>query len=446
MQGNGFRIYEMDKTLMLIYGIKNIEEISFSDLLPTPLPGKQFNVLPSLYVKFDGGKYLNLCSKDKYFDIFVKKVFEVYQKEKDREIIDTRFGPFSSVSKIRIDEKTKKILESGDLTKINEVYKMYDEKKSYDDSLLFQIDELRVILPIFKYHIKQLFDNTDLVINFENNYLNGYRNKYTINCKINGIDEKLLLSFERINSNEVYILVRSYDNIFSPFSMKLNFGKNYISVESYMKDCDLYSSSIYTTSLDTINYENRILKNGVEVIYSNGELPSVDNPYENISRIDNDFSMKWFKMPWNGFYGVNNSITQLSSYESLVNMHNKYLGIIDDEFLIRENTALVYHQDRTFDVNEKDVVLDEVNKSIIGIKPKKDSDYYIVETSFYDDVRKSSYYDTYLSGKHYYHVIEGKELLDIDRSKLISISTDNNIICGADLFSTYEIKKMIRGV
>ena len=50
--------------------IRNIESISITDL--TLNSTNKLLVVPLLMIVYDGRKTLSLCSKDKYFDIFVK--------------------------------------------------------------------------------------------------------------------------------------------------------------------------------------------------------------------------------------------------------------------------------------------------------------------------------------------------------------------------------------
>ena len=56
---NGILINAMDPALVKIYQIKDIEEISFSDMAPSTR-GSKFTVMPNLFVTYDGGKYLSM--------------------------------------------------------------------------------------------------------------------------------------------------------------------------------------------------------------------------------------------------------------------------------------------------------------------------------------------------------------------------------------------------
>ena len=71
----------MDQLLIDIYNIRNLEYVSFWDLHGTS--DSKILVIPAIMINYDGGKTLNLCAKDKYFDTFVRKVVEVYNDEKD---------------------------------------------------------------------------------------------------------------------------------------------------------------------------------------------------------------------------------------------------------------------------------------------------------------------------------------------------------------------------
>ena len=70
------RLYGMDSIMIDIYNIRNIENINIYDIVS---PGSsELDIIPSMLVIYDGGKTINLCSRDKYFDTFVRKVIEVY--------------------------------------------------------------------------------------------------------------------------------------------------------------------------------------------------------------------------------------------------------------------------------------------------------------------------------------------------------------------------------
>ena len=441
----GIMIQTMDPMLIKIYEIKDIEEICLSDFAPSS-QGSKINVLPNLYVRYDGGKYLSLCSQDKYFDVLVRKVFQVYNLEKDRVMIDPDFDPFGSRTKLKIDDRTKQILESGDLTNINEIYSFYDGKKSYHNNLLFQSDELKMMLPMIKYHLKQIFDCTDRVITLEDDYINGYRNNYSINYKIDGIDDTLIISFVRHNNNETALYIRSRDKRFKPLEMFIKFEDTSIEVDTYFKEYNLASSNTYEVKRDnSIINTFRVYKDNKPIIYTNFALEKVDNPVPNLASLDSRDDVTWYKLPWNAMYGANNHVEVLSEVDEIVNIHNKYLALVGNEFVGREYASKEYQRRKTFEANANRVVMDEVNKRIQGILLDREEGIYVIETYFANVIRSNGYYDTYLDDRYFYHLAQNKDFLTgLNRDDLISISQDNNIIRSADLLSLDDIRNLIR--
>ena len=99
------KYYGMDPTLVEIYNIRNIESIKLWDLVSNDEDNKR-TVIPAFMVIYDGGKQLNLCAKDKYFDVFVKKITEVYKDEKNNILEDALTDPFGLSRHIEIDTKS----------------------------------------------------------------------------------------------------------------------------------------------------------------------------------------------------------------------------------------------------------------------------------------------------------------------------------------------------
>lgn len=438
-------IQEMDPMLIKIQEIKDIEEIRFSDLMPSTL-GDKITVLPSLLVVYNGGKMLNLCSKDSYFDVLVRKVFQVYNREKDRVVSDPTYDPFGLKKSLVIDERTKAILEAGDLTKVNEIYSFYDTKKSYDRSLLFQSDTLRMLLPIIKYHLKQIFDWTNRVITFEETTINGFRNNYGLDYKIDGIDDMLLINFVGSDRNVTYLRIRSREGNFKPVEMSISFNNNDITVNTSLSEYGVFASNCYETKKDnTVLNTFRVNKNDQPIIYESTLLETCENPLPNISGIDSDEDMIWYQLPWNAMFGVKNEVQTLGDVDEIVMGHNKYLAIVGKEFMMKEYASKEYRRKKTMEANANRVVMDQVDKTIYGILVSEKDGIYVIETYFDGILRNNGYYDTYLENKYFYHIAQSKEgLKGLKREGLVTISKDDEIIKSADLLVTDDLKKILR--
>ncbi len=433
---------KMDDTLMKIYEIKDIEEINFTDLTPANITESKLVVVPCIYVRYDGGKFLNLCINDKYFDVYIKRIIEVYNEEKDKVIQDDEFNPFGQKT-IKIDEKSKRLLESDILTKINEIYKLYENKKSYDNNLLVQKDEFELLLPLIIYHLKKLLDYTDLNITFNDDIVvNGYRNNYTINCKIDGIDEILYIRFNKKSEFEYSFEIRSSSRKFKPIRFEYGMYDNFISSMIYMDDYNISASDIYKILDNKILHEETIYKDHQRLVHKDGYLPECENNRSDITDIDNSDEMKWFSLPWNALYGINNNIEEVSDTESFLSKHNKYVSFYKDNFMIREYAGKVYRRNKTFNANEYSIGLDEVSKKISGTKLYDNESIYLISTYFQEVESKSGYYDTYLNRKYYYHLIDKKD--KFTPMNLVSVSKDDDIIYGADLEDKDNVKMILR--
>ena len=203
------QIYYTDKLLIDINNIKNLQAVWLENITQAKINNK-FIYYPSLCISYDGGKFLSLMYNEKYFDSFVKKVTEVYNDEKDNVYEDKLLDPFNLHSKINIDDYTKEVLEKGYLSNLNELYKFYENKFSYNNSLLFENNELEFIMPIIKYHLEDFFKHTDTVFKM-NDSIYGYRTLYNTNAIIDGKEKTILLNYNKENENEYSIKI---SNIF----------------------------------------------------------------------------------------------------------------------------------------------------------------------------------------------------------------------------------------
>ncbi len=444
MKERELMLQEMDPMLIKINEINDIEEICFSDLTPTSF-GDKMTVMPNLYVMYDGGKYLSLCSKDKYFDVLVRKVFQVYNREKGRVVSDPVFDPFGRKKQLVIDERTKTILESGDLTKVNEIYSFYDGKKSYNNSLLFQSDKLKLLLPIIKFHLKLAFSCTDRVISFNDSLINGFRNNYGLEYVMDGIEDMLLINFISSDGDNTMLKIRSKDKNFKPLVMSINFNNNDITVDTFFEDYGLFISNSYEMKKDNrlINIF-RVTKNGETAIYDTKEMEKSENPLPNVSSIDSEDDVTWFELPWNAFYGANNKIETLSEVDETVMVHNKYLSVAGNEFMLKEYASKEYRRKKTFEAHANLVVMDQVSKRVFGILVDPKEGVYVIETYFGGIMRTNGYYDSYLEDKYFYHTAQSKKKLKgLKRDGLVTLSQEDEIIKGADLLVASKLKKKL---
>lgn len=438
------RYYGMDPNLITIYNIRNIESIKVWDLVQNS-EGKRL-VIPAIMIIYDGGKQLNLCAKDKYFDIYVKKVVEVYRDEKNNTLEDALTDPFRLRSKIEIDEYTRSILESGSLEKINGIYRFYQDKESYDESLMFQIDEVKSLINMVQYHIKRLFVNTDTNVTF-NPEFSGFRDNYVMSGQINGVEHYFPFIYQKNSDNNYEFWINGLVNQNRPVRVSISFKKDGINVVVSIDGYELYEESSYSITNGTVKEIHDVTRKGITIGYKNNDLEMIpNNPLSNLESLDEDINLKWYMLPWGAVYGCDVVLDEVSSTEKIIEVHNMYLDTFDNGFVKKEYYSKNYKRNRTVAVNAEDMMLDEVIKNMIGVSIDKDGKLYVIETSF-DKVGLSedNYNGTY-GGKYFYHGCYAEDgIKGVEKVKLVTLSKKQNVISNSDLVNKYRILKLVKG-
>ena len=419
----GIIINNQDDLLLEINLIKNIESIKIYDLTSYISNDTRTILLPAMIVSYDGGKYLNLSARDKYFDVFIKKVQSVYNEEKDRFTIDKKLNPFST-SSIDIDENTKRILESGNLS----ITSNYDEKKSYEYSLLYEIDELQTLIPIIKYHVKELFDKTNLKINFKSDEISGYKRYYTINAIVDGIEDKLIIELHKNLDNSYYVSIRSYNKKFPRVEEHINITPDLIMVNTHISE----SNIIYEKEYEFVNrpkITHRLFKGEMLLDYAKENIEPTSNEFNNLVNLDNDFNGTWYRLPWNAYYGIEEKMETVAEDAKVVSRDSKYLCINGDSFIIHDDYNKKYFKEKKARVITNSMELDRIKRVIRG--KKLYDDIYLIEI-YYDD-------------KYYYELINATTLKEIAKEKMVYLSKDNDVIYSGDLYDSNNIKKLVLG-
>jgi len=385
-----------------------------------------------------------LSSKDKYFDSFVKKVVEVYNDEKNNILEDSITDPFHLRTHIKIDENTKQILESGKLTNYNQIYEFYNEKESYESSLLFQKDEFILLFPIIKYHIENFFNKTDMNVSI-NNKLSGYRDNYSTFANVDGLDKFINIYYYKEDDNSYFITLTGILNGMNPIDLSIKFLKDRIEVKLINKKYDIYSEYTYLVNNEKIKQIINIYKNNQSIVYENKDLDECENNYENITDLDCKTNFKWFILPWNAIYGINNEIKSINEEERIVKTYSMYLCKLNNSFMKKENYSNIYKKSNNKTIKSDEVVLDDILKNTTCICINSLGGIYAIETSFLDTRYPNGYYQEHLEDKYFYHVFESENGLDdLRKEKLISVSK-KDILNNSDLVNESISLKLIKG-
>ena len=250
------QFFSMDETLIKINELKNLEDVSLTFIK---------NKIPCLIVFYDGGRNLSITSDENYFKEFIRKVKDLYLKEK------------SEGKKISIDDDTADILENGNLDNINDIYSYYSDKCIYDESLLFELDKVKSLIDIVKYHLRELFSKTNINVNFDDE-VNGYRTYYTINGKIDGYNSLIKMAYRQIENNNYEFRISGIIKGFNEVVMNIKFNKESIEVNINIPGYNLYSESKYIALDNGVKSFNRVYENYITLYMDDKELESTQKP------------------------------------------------------------------------------------------------------------------------------------------------------------------------
>ena len=429
---NGIIIKSEDELLTEIKSIKDISFIKIYDLTSFELDDNRRIVLPCIMVQYGRNKFFNLKATDKYFEQLLFKVQEVYLKEKDR-IVESRTPVIDLKPGIEIDERTKKILLSNNLDREDDIYKLYNEKNGYDYSLFFEKDELESMLPLIKYHIKNLFEKTNVVFNFKDeSKLVGYRKNYSTNAVIDGVEDKVLIRFNRLDNNEYKVDIRTLKKSVPPVSEEIKISTDKIDVATYIDGSNLLLTSTYEF-INTPSKEERLVKDDKALFYKKEELEKSECPYLNIVNMDSDFTGDWYKLPWDAYFGIDEKIEQIGALEKNVKRDSKYVSVNGNNFIIHDDYSKKFVIDKTLNARGAYQVMDRSKKVIKG--KKLDRDTFVIETLIYD-----SFYDN----KYFYHLARTKNIDGLKKENLLSVSKDEDVVYSGDLYDSMNVSKVLR--
>lgn len=432
------QIYGMDPELVSIYNIRDLKSIKVWDLITHS--ASKVMVLPAILITYDGDKSLNLCSKDKYYDIYVKKVMQVYQDEKNNILEDALTDPFRLRSHIDIDERSLRILESGELEQKNDVYAFYAGKDSYAQSLLFERDEIVSFLPILKYHLERLFTFTDKVVSIGDE-LSGYRENYILTGRVDGIDTIFPFTYEKVNSNEIIFHIAGMLGKSEPINVKVEFSTDGLVVTMMIAKNELIATSKMSITNGVIKSIFDVERKGLTISYKNEDLEETALDNSNIANLDYDTKLKWFRLPWGALYGINTSIDDLSDTEKMIGINSMYVQVLQNHFMKKEFYSKTYKRNKTVAVDAEDMTLDEVDKTTIGFSADKEGHLFVIETSF-DDT--TSNYMT--SGKCFYHAAFSEDgISGISKEKLHSLGKREELIQKSDLVNKSKLLMLVSG-
>lgn len=428
-------IHDIESITINDLGVSYIED-SRSSLCNGLIKNGEELIIPMVSVAYDGANVIVLDAKEEEFNYFVKKVRDIYLKEKDKPIE-------GSITKrtISIDENSKKLLLSDTLTKTSDMYSHYKEMDSFDESLIADDKETKSLLPLIEYIVKSNLSMLDKTFTMEHD-LEGYApsGNYTTSGYIDGYYYPIPLFIIK-GKNSYSIRVGNVFGELHPLEIIIDFKKTRLDIISKVDTLGYYQ-------LESFEYENGVVKNEREVYSGNKCVyidpiildTKIDTP--SISKIDEDDTLDWFRMPWGASLGFKVEEKVIDEDSKAILNKIQYIDSNDNTFINLVSAEKRYNR-RSLDFRrKKDIVYDDVDKTMVGFK---DNDTVYIETSFKDDGAVGEYKEKY-AGKNFYHFSKELDFNKIDNTNVYPVSRDYDVYEPGDLIDNYKIKTYSRGL
>lgn len=408
--------------------LKDIISIDYEDIFIPDSNGKN-KVYPGFFVVFGNNQNLFLTTNDSDFELFARRLREVYLEEQDNIISDGILGP----QKIHISDLTKNILLSGELEKVSSFYRAYQNQEAYPKSLFFEEDEVSAVFPIFEYHIRSLMKKFDIVLDTIQ-ISNGVNGTYYLSTMIENKPVILPISFQR-DGDQYSMEIGNLLNHSIPVKVDISFHPNSLQVNCSIPEYEYYDYSTYSVEKEYPDVLREIIWKNKCVYYERKHLPKIEEYPVNI--LSKEEGIDWYLTAWGGFIGCFNKEQSFNEEDKMLERHFYYIHRNVDSYFEREQDSKQYYKKKPNGDYFYPVVFDTMNRKMIGIRS---GDYLLLEHSFYDP-NKTGFYRDNLSGNHFYTVSSKLNWEDIQDT--IFLNKEDGIIENVDLLDQEKLEKKV---
>lgn len=405
---------------MKIERMKNISSIEYMDIVQD-IGVEDTKIYPGFMVFFDNGSSLYLTSYDSYFDLFVRRLREVYVQEKDRIVDHTIMGDRG----IQIDDFTKKMLLEGKLECASDFYQFYQNKDGYSKRLLFEEDEVKDIFPIIDYHLKMFLEKLNNPISSIQVH-NGSNGHYYLTAMKD--KEPVMLPLEYKKDGEEYsVQIGNLLNDVLPVSIKVQFLNHKINVVCSVEVYQYYDYFTYSFEQDQVYRERETYWKERCVSYHKENIDMVEDPTNIIKK---QGSIQWYPFAWGGYLGLSKKSEDLLSENRAYYIHST-----DNYYYEKEISTKEYIDSKRS--NYEPIIFDSIHRTMIGIR---NEDYLLLE-NYFQNPCKTGFYKDYLLDNYFYCVSSCKNWGDVKKEECFFLDKKMGIYEDVDLFDIHKVMK-----
>lgn len=414
------KYYSANKELNEIYNISRISSIKISDTISSSTK-ILIPVLTITYYDEDNNEKIIIShGADKYFDILIKKITEVYNDEVGKEVLPN-LSPFKK-NTLEIDENTKDILLKGNIEFQRDLFKPYNDMNYYNRSILRSNSKLDFYLPVALYHLNKFLENTDANITFESS-LKGYRENNVIIGTKNNHSAYFPVVFYELENNKSLLEIGNIFDIISPIKILIEFKNNSIIVTITNREHKLELFSSYTINQECLEETH--------YAYINGEMTSF---YKNKHQKQDE---KYF-LPWEGYLQETKNVEPLEN-GFITKSIFRYYSEVNDRFIEKEFYSKYYSKNEY----NRDYTLNEYIRTRMSQVLNHQENIHIIETYFHNSLYSNEFYKDNLRNKYFYHLCKGN-IHNIDEKNTISYY-DKDSRYETDIKNSTLVLKLIGG-
>ena len=408
--------------------LKDIVSIDYEDIFIPESSGKN-KIYPGFFVVYGNNQSLFLTTHDSHFELFARRLREVYLEEQNNIVSDGILGP----QKIHISDLTKDILLSGDLEKVSSFYCAYQNKETYPKSLLFEEDEVKSVFPIFEYHIRALMKKFDITLD-SIQISNGMNGIYYLSTMIQNRPVILPIYFEH-NDDSYSMEVGNLLSHSIPVHIDITFRQNDIQVHCRIPEYEYEDSYRYSVEKEYPDVLREIYWKGRCVSFEREHLPKIEEYPINI--LPKEEGIDWYMTAWGGYIGLKNNEKSFNDEDKMLEKHFYYIHRNPDSYFEKEQDSKQYYKKKPNGDYFYPVIFDTMNRKMIGMRR---GEHLLLEHSFYDPY-KTGFYKDHLSGNHFYSV--SPELNWEDIQDPLFINKEDGVFENVDLLDEVKLEKKV---
>lgn len=390
----------MTEEEIIISKIKNLRYIKIFDLFNNSWNNKAVAAVLINYINEKGRlSSICYCEKDKLFDVFVDKIMERYNLEKNDNKIN--YG----------NQLTKEIIENNYEFAQTIPSEKYISKKGVDNPILnYEKDEFLKFKNIITYFINQISTFFGLNIKL-NDKIYGNRSNYSIVCEINGRERIIPLNYKKISENNYEIVLNNLIGNLNFIKLNINYKIDKVEINWSVLSLNLEYKSIYY--FDTNIFKEELVSSGKTLYHNNSVNKNVTETLNNdLIEETSEINKPLNVLPWKDLYTYDKTYISQDNSDIFIERTTYIYDMLD-------RLSIDIRYEKTYNNKNSIIRLNGMHEKINIYKVIDDKNIiYLFERYFSKVSHSLGKYKNHLENKSFYECILEDKTFDIDPSKI----------------------------